>query len=272
VHGPRSIDIRQLWSSMVDVAGRSDWQSPLYLALAPLAFLRPGSRRLALAVGAFVAYLFLTWWLATHRLDRFWLPMLPGMAILAGLGADWVRKRSWSIVLGIVMATSLLANLTYISTALAGLNDWTGDLVLLRRSVPMLWNTAMARLDTELPSQAKPLMVGQAAVFHLEHNVVYNTVFNLETIEVLAKDKTMDDLHRGLAAKNLTHVYVDWKEIARHRGPGGYGFTDFVTPARFAAWVAGGVLEAPKEMGLEQALYRIRPLGGSRSPELRSQR
>ena len=136
----------------------------------------------------------------------------------------------------------------------------------------MLWNNSMARLDTELPPQAKPLMVGQAAVFHLEHNVVYNTVFNLETIEVLAKNKTMDDLHRGLTAMNLTHVYVDWKEIARHRGPGGYGFTDFVTPARFAAWVAGGVLEAPKEMGLEQALYRIRPPGGSRSPELRSPR
>ena len=31
----------------VDVAGRSDWQSPLYVALAPLALLRPGSRRLA---------------------------------------------------------------------------------------------------------------------------------------------------------------------------------------------------------------------------------
>ena len=35
---------------------------------------------------AFVAYLFLTWWLLTHRLDRFWLPLLPTWAILAGLG------------------------------------------------------------------------------------------------------------------------------------------------------------------------------------------
>ena len=35
----------QFGNSIVDVAGRSDWQSPLYAALAPLAFLRRGSRR-----------------------------------------------------------------------------------------------------------------------------------------------------------------------------------------------------------------------------------
>ncbi len=91
--------VRQFWSSLVDVAGRSDWQSPLYLALAPLALLRPGSRRPARLLWLFVAYLFLTWWFATHRLDRFWLPILPALAILAGLGADWSRTRAWSVVL-----------------------------------------------------------------------------------------------------------------------------------------------------------------------------
>ncbi len=48
VHGPKAVTHDTSWSSsLVDVAGRSDWQSPLYVALAPLAFLRPGSRRLA---------------------------------------------------------------------------------------------------------------------------------------------------------------------------------------------------------------------------------
>ena len=56
-----------------------------------------------LALWLFVTYLFLTWWFLTHRLDRFWLPMLPALAILAGAGADWIRTRGWSILLAIVM-------------------------------------------------------------------------------------------------------------------------------------------------------------------------
>ncbi|HMB03964.1 MAG TPA: hypothetical protein VKP69_09525, partial [Isosphaeraceae bacterium] len=79
-HGPRPVSVPALAESVVDVAGRSDWQSPLYVALAPLALIRPGSRRLAWALWGYVAYLFLTWWLLTHRLDRFWLPLLPALA------------------------------------------------------------------------------------------------------------------------------------------------------------------------------------------------
>ena len=92
-HGPRSVTANELLNSLVDVAGRSDWQSSLYLALAPLAFLRRGSRQITWVLWGFVAYLFATWWLLTHRVDRFWLPLLAPMAVLAGLGADWARNR-----------------------------------------------------------------------------------------------------------------------------------------------------------------------------------
>jgi hypothetical protein len=295
VHGPRPIDVgelkrsssdwwngkklepdsfravREFWSSLVDVAGRSDWQSALYLALAPLALVRAGSRRAAFALWLFAAYLFLTWWFATHRLDRFWLPVLPALGILAGLGADWIRARSWSVLLGVVLGAGLFTNLTYITTALAGLNEWTGDLVLLRRDIPKRWNAPMARMDTELPPDANPLLVGQAAVFHLDHKVVYNTVFNPETIEQLAKGRTADELRSGLEKRNLTHVYVDWKEISRHRQPGGYGFSNFVVPERFAEWVAAGVLGPAQEMGPDQELYEVRPAGRSRPPRPVSQ-
>jgi hypothetical protein len=101
-------------------------------------------------------------------------------------------------------------------------------------------------------------------VFHLDHRVVYNTVFNPETIEQLAKGKTADAFLRELEARNVTHVYVDWKEIARHRQPGGYGFSDYVVPGRFATWVAAGVLAPAERMGPEQDLYKVRSAGGLR--------
>ena len=112
-----------------------------------------GSRQVTWALWGFVAYLFATWWLLTHRLDRFWLPLLPPLAVLAGLGADWVRNRGWSILLGAIMTIAFITNLTYISTALAGLNEWTGDLVSLRRDSTASWNQSLATLDTELPPE-----------------------------------------------------------------------------------------------------------------------
>src|SRR5207237_10539207 len=44
-HGPRPIAAGDLAASLVDVAGRSDWQSTHYVARAPLALSRPPSRR-----------------------------------------------------------------------------------------------------------------------------------------------------------------------------------------------------------------------------------
>ena len=257
VHGPRAITAHELADSLVDVAGRSDWQSPLYVALVPLAFARPGSRRLAAVLFGYVAYLFLTWWLLTHRLDRFWLPLLPALAVLAGLGGDWIKSRGWSMLLGAILTLGLLTNLTYVSTALAGLNEWTGDLVFLRRDIPRRLNAPLARLDAELPAGSRTLLVGQAAVFHLNHSISYNTVFNDETIETLAKGKSPEQFRDALRQHGLTHVYIDWKEIKRHRQPGGYGFTDFVTRSRAAGWVADGVLSTPVPLGADQELYRV---------------
>jgi hypothetical protein len=269
-HGRKAVTSKELVDSIVDVAGRSDWQSALYVALAPLAFLRPGSRRVTWALWGFVAYLFATWWLFTHRVDRFWLPLLPPLAVLAGLGADWVRNRGWSILLGTITTFALITNLTDVSSALAGLNAWTGNLVSLRRDSTASWNQSLASLDSELPKNAHPLIVGQAAVFHLERDVTYNTVFDVEIIELLADGKSDQGFREALRERNLTHIYVDWEQVERHRKPGGYGFTEFVQRPRFDGWVAAGVLERPlyfhdhewrpgiPGLGANQELYRVK--------------
>src|SRR5262249_34656793 len=135
-HGPRPISSKLLWDSVVDVAGRSDWQSPLYVAFAFFAFLRRNSRRFAAAAALYVVYIFATWWLFTHRLDRFWLPLLPPLAVLAGLGADWSRRLPWLIVLVLLFSVAIVTNFAYSTTALTALNEWTGDLGDLKTSVP----------------------------------------------------------------------------------------------------------------------------------------
>jgi 4-amino-4-deoxy-L-arabinose transferase-like glycosyltransferase len=259
VHGPKPIKLGAFAESVVDVAGRSDWQSPLFAALAPLALLRPGSRRSAGWLVGYSAYLFLTWWLLTHRLDRFWLPMLPPMAILAGLGADWVRSRAWVVLLWVVMGISVATNAAYCSTALAGVTHWTSDLDWLRIMTPRSINPPLARLDATLPPGAKPLLVGQAGVFHLNRPIVYNTVFDDEAIETIARGRTPDQVLDELRRLGVTHIYVDWTEIERYRSPGNYGFTPFVTPELFARLVEAGVLGPPSRMGPRQDLFEVGP-------------
>ena len=104
---------------------------------------RGGSRRRS---AGYVVYLFLTWWLLTHRLDRFWLPLLPPLAVLAGLGADWTRGKG---VVGAAgrgrSASAFVANLVVSPRPpLTGLNEWTGDLDALRTSVPAMLNPPLA--------------------------------------------------------------------------------------------------------------------------------
>jgi hypothetical protein len=258
VHGPRPIEAKEFVASILDVAGRSDWQSPAFVALVPLAFLRRESRRAAQAIGGYVLYLFLTWWFLTHRLDRFWLPLLPGLAVLAGLGADWTRGKAWAALLGFVLAVSIVSNFAYSTTALVGLNQWTGDLRALRIEVPRMVNAPLARLDTELPPGAKPLFVGQAQGFHMAHRVVYNTVFDRETFETIDRDHSPEEVRAELKRRGISHVYVDWADIARYRSPGNYGFTDYVTPARFDRLVHAGVLSSPRSIGEKQDLYTVR--------------
>ena len=257
-HGPRPIAAKLFLACIVDVAGRSDWQSPLYVALGPLAFLRRESRRAAMVLGLYAVYLFLTWWLLTHRLDRFWLPILPSLAVLAGLGADWVRSRLWSAVLGAVIAIAFIANFSYSTTALTALNEWTGDLVTLRQSVPRLLNPALAELDASLPPDAKVLLVGEAAVFHLDRPIIYNTVFDDEIFETVAKNRSAADVRAELKRLGVTHILVDWHDIDRFRSPGNYGFTPFVTDAEFERLVKAAVLEGPVSLANRRDVYRVR--------------
>ncbi|HMB05065.1 MAG TPA: hypothetical protein VKP69_15180, partial [Isosphaeraceae bacterium] len=78
------------------------------------------------------------------------------------------------------------------------------------------------------------------------------------TFETLTRGRTSAHVRQALAARGITHVYVDWYEIERYRSPGNYGFTDEVTPEAFARLVAAGVLDPVEAIGSRQELYQVR--------------
>jgi len=129
-------------------------------------------------------------------------------------------------------------------------------------------NPPLAELDAILPPDAKPLLVGQAGVFYVEHPIVYNTVFDRDVLEQIAAGRSADEIREALHDRGITHIYVDWSEITRHRKPGGYGFSEFVSRDVFEDLVLEGVLAPPTRLSPEHLLYRVR--NDARSEEDRS--
>lgn len=251
-------ELRDLGAKAFDVAAVNDWQSPLVFAFAPLAWLWPGGRRRVAALWGVTLWLFLAWWLFTHHLDRFWLPLLPTAALLAGVGVASLQSGLRSNLAWAALVAGWCFNLGFVSTGLVGYNAGLTSLesaadLAVRVSGPDLGWMNSSQILGERP---KVLCVGEAALFHARFPYVYNTVFDRSVFEQWlgapgdypAAERPLqspDTLRRLLADQGITHLYVNWGEILRYRHPYSYGYTDFVHPSRFAELVEQGVLAPP---------------------------
>ena len=268
-----------LWNQAQEVAVRSVWQSPLVFGLAPLALLvfrrsKPGAseapdepRSLVGSLILYSVWMFLIWWGITHRIDRFWLPMLPVICALSGIGAAELIERMRQLAdagrrgLAAVSTVGLTAllfvptayNLAFVTTAIAGNNGYLLDETAARR-VAMQTTPSIAVLESRLPAGSRVLLVGEAAVFDAEFELRYNTVFDFELLQAWATDdplslnnpdippKPRDEILAALHEQGITHVFVNWLEIVRYREPGSYTYTEFVSPRTMQQLVDRGVL------------------------------
>jgi hypothetical protein len=272
-HGPPGFLLREpakilpdLFVHLRDVAIASDWQSPLLFALAPLALLFPGRRREAACLWGCVGWLFFTWLWMTHRIDRFWLPMIPLLASLAGAGmvvlwkafARWREEAATPAPLAVAalvaatMAVCIAFNLGIVTSAIGGFNGYLLDQRVARdmatgESVKLLEAAGVGAGD-------RVLFVGEAAVLDARFDHVYNTVFDDSLFERWFGEegevasarrglRSPEEIRRTLEQHGVTHVLVNWSEVIRYRLPGSYGFTDFVHPSQFEQLIEAGVLE-----------------------------
>jgi hypothetical protein len=245
-NGPYSL--RRLTSAAAQVTYRSDWLSPLLVPLLLLAPLRRSSRRTSAVTAAMMFFLLGAWWLFTHRIDRFWIPALPSAALLAGAGAAWLGDAWWRRLILALVGLGLVANFLVIGIAvgdarfLVALEDLRTDVGDPAAGISGRVNPAHHFLNETVPPGAAVLLVGDAQPFDLETRVYYNTTFDNNLFEQLMKGRTADVRRREFEERGITHIYVNWHEIARYRSPGNYGFTDYVQPGRFDELVAEGLL------------------------------
>jgi hypothetical protein len=211
------------------------------------------SRRLRWGLLAYVIFFIAAWWLLTHRIDRFWLPVLPVLALLAGVGAYWNREVWWRRMLAALLLGGLAAN--FLLSASGSGNSWFIPLEQLRDDSK--WIDPWHRYLNKDSILGGVLTVGDAAVFDLKAPVLYNTCFDDSVFEQLVKGKTAKEIQAELAARNIVYVYVNWDDVARYRDT--YGFTDYVQPEVFDRLVLRGVLEPMiHRKGLPAQIYRVK--------------
>lgn len=257
-HSPDDYDVTKLWFWLTDVSARNDWLSPLLYAFAPLSLMSSDRRLPIRMLWAYIAWLFATWWLFTHRLDRFWVPMLPAVAMLAGVGACRFDSPIWRLLRNSVIVLCLAFNLRMITSGLSGPN---GYLIDLDEARPRIAGVSFTHLNTKLPPGSKVLCVGEAEVFDLTVPVVYNTVFDRSLFQMWTADsssaatekelKSHDPQTIGekLDSEGITHIFVNWAEILRYRTS--YGYTDFATRKRFLDMQEQGILGKPTTLALQ---------------------
>jgi len=252
-HSPDQHSLADLGTKFIDVTTKSDWLSPLLFGFAPLAFLWKKDRARIRWLWLLVGYLFLTWWVFTHRIDRFWVPLIPVVSLLAGAGACWCSHKFWERSAGVAIVAACLFNLAFITTGLCGYNAYLIELKAARLETAEITSPEVVFLNTlRLETGWKVLSVGDAELFDAEFPVVYNTVFDRSIFQdwytvvrsnrtdVTPKLKSAKEFHQKLAEENVRLIYVNWSEILRYRLT--YGYTDFVTPKRFRTLQEGAVL------------------------------
>lgn len=243
---------------LTDVVANNDWHSALMFGLAPIALLASWRKKVWF-VWAMIGWQFLAWFLFTHHIDRFYVPMFPIVALLAGCGAGWLTQSPMGRLCGgAVIIVSILFN-AWIMAFVGGFNAGRMD---LQAAADLVTSPSQKWLHQEyasgrLPRDLKVLCVGEAALFHAKFPYLYNTVFDRSLFEQWFAEKSAtgelqlrpaEQIRETLRQRGVTHILVNWSEILRYREPGSYGYTDFAHPNWFAKLRAAGILAAPLPM------------------------
>jgi hypothetical protein len=242
-HRPPPYQADDLAERLWQLALVGTWISPLVVPLAVLAFFEKRAIRLTRLLAIAIAFIFISWWLLTHRIDRFLVPIWPLAAMLAGIGATWNATLLWRRTLWTVLVIGLAYDFVLIAGGPVADNRYLMSLVELRAESVRRVDPWHEYLNAHAGEIKGVLLVGDAQPFDLEVPNQYNTVFDRSIFEELVRDHSPEEVRKALLDRGISHIYVSWPEIARYRSPGNYGITEFLQPRIFADLVAAGVLK-----------------------------
>lgn len=195
---------------------------------------------------ALAAWIIAVWWIATHRIDRFWLPALPLITLVAGFAIARLGDLAPTACCLFVLFGLLLGCLQALSGAGPKDNRFFVSLNALEQEVAGQTDVGFlsprAWINARLGASSKLLCVGDAKAYHYRTPLLYATCFNSPPGKDWLQDKSPQEQTAALKQNGITHLAVDWSEIARYRSPGNYGFSDWPQTADIEGMIQAGVL------------------------------
>lgn len=249
-HSPDHHQLSDIVTKLIDVTLKSDWQSPLVFGFAALTLPVLRRRREVGWLLLYVLWLFATWWVLTHRIDRFWVPMLPVVCVLAGIGFSLLKRPAKTFAFVPTFAF-VVFNLGFVTTTLCGYNAYLVDLNYARLQTAKVTSPEVVALNALMDQkEGSVLFLGEAETFDAEFPHFYHTVFDLCLLEQWCMSavhdpeatwKTRDEIEPEFRERNIVYVCVNWQEILRYRMT--YRYTDFASPASINQLQQMGLLE-----------------------------
>lgn len=257
-HSPDDHNPADIPGHLLSVMTDSDWTSGLLFALAIPTIVLMRRHHSSRWLWLMVVWMLTTWWLLTHRIDRFWIPVIPVVAVLAGAAWCLFRSRLWH---GLLITGLICCSLFNLQIWRSGLVGFQAGLLDMKAARELAVRADFRTLNSSLTSSDHVLMIGEAEVFDLQVPVSYNTVFDESLFEQWTADtsddrlwsgdrrmRSPDEVGREFHERGVTHVYVNWLEIKRYRQPGSYGYTNYDSPGRLQELVTAGVLQPPTDL------------------------
>jgi len=200
-------------------------------------------------------WIVLVWWMATHRIDRFWLPAVSLWAVIAGVGLLWLSQQASHTLATVLVLVGLMYGVVVNSSPVIGDNRFFVSLEALRTDggdgerVGRL-NRSIAWCNANLSlTESKVLLVGEARAFDFRMPIVYSTCFDVSPAQkwlrgagAKAESSQVAESRASLLGAGVTHVLVNWSELARYRSPGNYGFSYWPTRDDMASLTELGLL------------------------------
>ncbi len=80
-------------------------------------------------------------------------------------------------------------------------------------------------------------------MYDIVPSITYATCFNENPAELLLREKSAQDQRENLRLSKATHLLINWREIARYRSPGNYGFSSWPQRSDIERWIVDGIVE-----------------------------